>query len=295
MSGASLPEWIRARKLQIGGLHEMRRLMAHGKLHTVCDEARCPNRSDCFGRGTATFLIMGENCTRACRYCAVAHGRPGPLDPDEPRQLAEAARELGLRHVVVTSVDRDDLPDGGAAHFSATVQALRAVEPRPTIEVLTPDFRGDLAAVDVVIASGPDVYNHNIETVRRLYPAFRSAGRYAWALEVLAHVARAGTGMVTKSGLLAGLGETRQEVEETLRDLRQVGCRIVTVGQYLRPTRDQAPVASYWTPEEFAALETFGQSIGLEVVAGPFVRSSFRAEEALTRTRRVMMGEGERS
>lgn len=286
MSGASLPKWIRARKLQIGGLHEMRRLLAQGKLHTVCDEARCPNRSDCFGRGTATFLIMGETCTRACRYCAVAHGRPGPLDPDEPRQLAEAARELGLRHVVVTSVDRDDLPDGGAAHFAATVQALRALDPRPTIEVLTPDFRGDLAAVDVVIASGPDVYNHNIETVRRFYPAFRSAGRYAWALEVLAHVAGAGTGMVTKSGLLVGLGETREEVEETLRDLHGVGCRVVTVGQYLRPSRDQAPVASYWTPDEFAALEAFGQSIGLEVVAGPFVRSSFRAEEAFARVRR---------
>lgn len=285
MSGASLPEWIRARKLQIGGLHEMRRLMAQGRLHTVCDEARCPNRSDCFGRGTATFLIMGETCTRACRYCAVAHGRPGPLDPDEPRQLAEAARELGLRHVVVTSVDRDDLPDGGAAHFAATVLALRALHPRPTIEVLTPDFRGDLAAVDAVIASGPDVYNHNIETVRRLYPAFRSAGRYAWALEVLGHVAGTGAGMVTKSGLLVGLGETREEVEETLRDLRGVGCRVVTVGQYLRPSRDQAPVASYWTPEELAALETFGQTIGLEVIAGPFVRSSFRAEEAFARVR----------
>ncbi|MCU0292297.1 MAG: lipoyl synthase [Thermoanaerobaculaceae bacterium] len=286
MSGASLPEWIRARKLQIGGLHEMRRLMAQGKLHTVCDEARCPNRSDCFGRGTATFLIMGETCTRACRYCAVAHGRPGLLDPDEPRQLAEAARELGLMHVVVTSVDRDDLPDGGAAHFAATVQALRALDPRPAIEVLTPDFRGDLAAVDVVVASGPDVYNHNIETVRRLYPAFRSAGRYAWALEVLAHVAGTGAGLVTKSGLLVGLGETREEVEETLRDLRGVGCRVVTVGQYLRPTRDQAPVVSYWTPEEFAALEIFGQTIGLEVIAGPFVRSSFRAEEAFARVRR---------
>ncbi|MGV8039114.1 MAG: lipoyl synthase [Thermoanaerobaculaceae bacterium] len=290
MSGASLPEWIRARKLQLGGLHDMRRLMAAGKLHTVCDEARCPNRSDCFGRGTATFLIMGETCTRACRYCAVAHGRPGPLDPDEPAQLARAAGELGLKHVVVTSVDRDDLPDGGAAHFAATVQALRGLEPRPTIEVLTPDFRGDLASVDTVVASGPDVYNHNVETVRRLYPAVRSAGRYGWALEVLAHVARTAPGMVTKSGLLVGLGETRAEVHETLGDLRKVGCRIVTVGQYLRPGREQAEVIAYWAPEEFAALEAFGRSIGLEVVAGPFVRSSFRAEEALARTK----GRGER-
>lgn len=286
MSGASLPEWIRARKLHLGSLHEVRRLMAQGKLHTVCDEARCPNRSDCFGRGTATFLIMGETCTRACRYCAVAHGRPGPLDPDEPRQLAEATRELSLKHVVVTSVDRDDLPDGGAAHFAATVRALRALDPRPTIEVLTPDFRGDLASVDAVIASGPDVYNHNIETVRRLYPEVRSAGRYTWALDVLAHVARAAAGMVTKSGLLVGLGEAREEVEETLRDLREVGCRIVTIGQYLRPSREQAEVVSYWTPEEFSAIEASGHSLGLEVVAGPFVRSSFRAEEALSRFRR---------
>ncbi len=295
MSGASLPEWIRARKLQIGSLHDMRRLMAAGKLHTVCDEARCPNRSDCFGRGTATFLIMGETCTRACRYCAVAHGRPGPLDPDEPAQLARAAGELALRHVVVTSVDRDDLADGGAAHFAATVRALLALEPRPTIEVLTPDFRGSLASVDVVVASGPDVYNHNVETVRRLYPAVRSAGRYGWALEVLSHVARTAPGMVTKSGLLVGLGETRGEVWETLEDLRQAGCRIVTVGQYLRPGREQAEVVAYWTPEEFAALEAFGRSIGLEVVAGPFVRSSFRAEEALERTKRTGDGGQERA
>lgn len=286
MSGASLPEWIRVRKLQLGGLHDMRRLMAAGKLHTVCDEARCPNRSDCFGRGTATFLILGETCTRACRYCAVAHGRPAPLDPDEPAQVAQAVRELGLRHVVVTSVDRDDLPDGGAAHFAATVRALQALEPRPTVEVLTPDFRGDLAAVDVVLATRPDVYNHNVETVRRLYPAIRSAGRYDWALEVLAHVARTAPGIVTKSGLLVGLGETSAEVQETLVDLHDAGCRIVTVGQYLRPSAAQTEVVAYWTPEEFAALEDFGRSLGLEVVAGPFVRSSFRAEEALERAAR---------
>ncbi|HPW54633.1 MAG: lipoyl synthase [Thermoanaerobaculaceae bacterium] len=287
MSGTFLPEWIRARKLQLGELHDMRRHMVTGKLHTVCDEARCPNRSDCFGRGTATFLIMGETCTRACRYCAVAHGRPGPLDPDEPAQLARTASELGLKHVVVTSVDRDDLPDGGAAHFAATVRALQALDPRPTIEVLTPDFRGSLASVDVVVASGPEVFNHNIETVRRLYPAVRSAGRYDWALTVLSHVAGTAPGMTTKSGLLVGLGETHEEVRETLEDLRRVGCRIVTVGQYLRPSREQVEVVAYWAPEEFAQLEVFGRSIGLEVVAGPFVRSSFRAEETLARTMRT--------
>lgn len=283
MSGAALPDWIRSRKLQIGELHEMRRLLAEGRLHTVCDEARCPNRSECFGRGTATFLILGETCTRACRYCAVAHGRPGPPDADEPAQVASAARELGLRHVVVTSVDRDDLADGGAAHFAATVRALRELRPRPTIEVLTPDFRGDLAAVDLVIAARPDVYNHNAETVRRLYPAVRPSGRYSWACEVLAHVARVAFGMVTKSGLLVGLGETREEVEETLRDLRDAGCRIVTVGQYLRPGRDQVEVTAYWSPEDFVQIEAYGRTLGLEMVAGPFVRSSFRAEEALAR------------
>ena len=283
MSGASLPEWIRTRKLQLGSLHEIRRRMAQGKLHTVCDEARCPNRSDCFGRGAATFLILGETCTRACRYCAVAHGRPGPPDPGEPGQLADAARELGLKHVVVTSVDRDDLPDGGAAHFAATVQALRALDARPTIEVLTPDFRGDPACVDLILDAGPDVYNHNVETVPSQYRRVRRSGHYPWALDVLRRVRESAPGVLRKSGIMVGLGETRDEVVAVLGDLAAAGCQVVTIGQYLQPTPEQVPVERYWHPDEFAELDAAGRALGLEVFAGPFVRSSYRAEEAFLR------------
>ncbi len=283
----SLPVWIRERKLQLDQLHGVRALTGAARLHTVCDEARCPNRSECFSRGTATFLIMGDVCTRNCRYCSIAHGRPRPLDPEEPVRLARAAVELGLRHVVVTSVDRDDLPDGGATHFAAVIRALQALNPRPTIEVLTPDFRGAPAAVDVVIDAGPDVYNHNLETVERLYPRVRRQGRYRWALEVLARVAERAPAMVTKSGLMVGLGEEVEEVTTALEDLARVGCRVVTIGQYLRPTRREVEVVRYWAPEEFAALERRGRALGLEVIAGPFVRSSYHAEEAFVHVRQA--------
>jgi lipoyl synthase len=283
MSGVALPVWIRERKLRLGDLHEVRSVVARGGLHTVCDEARCPNRSECFSRGTATFLIMGDVCTRSCRYCSIAHGRPRQLDGDEPKHLVRAVREMGLKHVVVTSVDRDDLPDGGAAHFAAVIHALHELSPRPTVEVLTPDFRGDLAAVDAVLAAGPDVYNHNVETVPRLYPRMRRSGRYAWALEVIAHVARRRPAIVSKSGLMVGLGETSAELEDVLGDLARVGCRVVTIGQYLRPTGREVEVVRYWRPEEFVALEDFGRALGLEVIAGPFVRSSYHAEEAFLR------------
>ncbi|MEW6337337.1 MAG: lipoyl synthase [Acidobacteriota bacterium] len=282
-SSNALPVWIRERKLKLGDLHDVRSVMTRGGLHTVCDEARCPNRSECFGRGTATFLIMGDVCTRSCRYCSIAHGRPRPLDPEEPANLVRAVRSMGLRHVVVTSVDRDDLADGGAAHFAAVVSALRGLEPRPAVEVLTPDFRGDLAAVSTVAAAGPDVYNHNVETVRRLYPQVRRQGRYEWAMEVVRHVAASFPASVTKSGLMVGLGEEQVEVEATLRDLADAGCRVVTVGQYLQPTGREAKVVRYWTPEEFARLEEYGRFLGIDVIAGPFVRSSYHAEEAFLR------------
>jgi lipoic acid synthetase len=285
VSSVSLPVWIRERKLNLGALHDIRSVMSRGGLHTVCDEARCPNRSECFSRGTATFLIMGDVCTRSCRYCSIAHGRPRPLDADEPVELARAARAMGLKHVVVTSVDRDDLADGGAAHFAAVVAQLKLLEPRPTIEVLTPDFSGDLGAVDAVLDSGPDVYNHNVETVPRLYPAVRRSGRYRWALEVIARAATTGNGTITKSGLMVGLGEERHELEETLRDLKAVNCQVVTIGQYLRPTASQVPVMRYGAPQEFAELEAYGRALGLEVIAGPFVRSSYHAEEAFLKVR----------
>ena len=278
--GPALPGWIRSRRMRLGELHEVKKRMRSGGLHTVCEEARCPNRSECFARGTATFLINGRVCTRNCSYCSIAHGRPQTLDPDEPRQLVEAVLGMGLEHVVITAVDRDDLPDGGAGGFVECIERLHGLEEPPAIEVLTPDFRGDMEQVDRIIAAGPEVYNHNVETVPRLYRQVRRSGRYEWAMQVLARVAERAPGMIRKSGLMVGLGETRDEIAAVLADLRDAGCQVVTIGQYLRPTPRQVEVARYWTPEEFAELEEAGAALGLEVFAGPFVRSSYRAEEA---------------
>lgn len=278
-----LPEWIRERRVRLGDLHEVKKRMRHGGLHTVCEEARCPNRSECFGRGTATFLINGRVCTRNCSYCSIAHGRPRPVDPDEPRQLAEAVRSMALQHVVITAVDRDDLPDGGASGFVQSIERLHELPAPPTIEVLTPDFRGDMTAVDRVVDARPEVYNHNVETVPRLYREVRRSGRYRWAMEVLARVTARSPGMIRKSGLMVGLGETVDEIREVFVDLREAGCQVVTVGQYLQPTPNQMPVERYWDPEEFVELEEHGRRVGLEVFAGPFVRSSYRAEEAFLR------------
>jgi lipoic acid synthetase len=286
--GPALPEWIRARRLQLGELHEVKRRMRAGGLHTVCEEARCPNRGECFARGTATFLINGRVCTRNCSYCSIAHGRPDPLDPEEPAQLVRAVREMNLDHVVITAVDRDDLSDGGASGFVECIRRLRELESPPKIEVLTPDFRGDLAAVDRIIEAGPEVYNHNVETVPRLYRKVRRSGRYQWALDVLRRVAAKAPHMLRKSGIMVGLGESRDEVVEVLGDLQEAGCQAVTIGQYLQPTAHQVPVERYWTPEEFADLEAAAAELGLEVFAGPFVRSSYRAEEAFLR----VVGEG---
>lgn len=283
ISAPVLPEWIRGRKMRLGDLHDVKRRMRSGGLHTVCEEARCPNRTECFNHGTATFLINGRVCTRNCSYCSIAHGRPQAIDPDEPRQLVEAAVAMRLRHVVVTAVDRDDLPDGGAAGFVACVRGLKALDDAPTVEVLTPDFRGDMASVDAILESGPDVYNHNVETVPSQYRRVRRSGRYEWALEVLRRVAERAPGMLRKSGIMVGLGETRDEVVEVLTDLTAAGCQIVTIGQYLQPTPEQVPVERYWHPDEFADLERVGRELGLEVFAGPFVRSSYRAEEAFLR------------
>jgi len=278
--GPALPDWIRSRRLQLGELHEIKTRMRSGGLHTVCEEARCPNRSECFARGTATFLINGRVCTRNCSYCSIAHGRPSALDPDEPRQLVEAVVEMGLEHVVITAVDRDDLPDGGAGGFVECVRLLRELDQPPTVEVLTPDFRGDLAQVDRIIEARPEVYNHNVETVPRLYREVRRSGRYAWALEVLRRVADRDSSVLRKSGMMVGLGETHDEIVEVLSDLRDAGCQMVTIGQYLRPTSKQVEVVRYWSPEEFAELEAAGTALGMEIIAGPFVRSSYRAEEA---------------
>jgi lipoic acid synthetase len=279
----ALPAWIRSRRVQLGELHQIKKRMRSGGLHTVCEEARCPNRSECFSRGTATFLINGRVCTRNCSYCSISHGRPSALDRDEPRQLVEAVVEMGLEHVVITAVDRDDLEDGGAGGFVACIEGLHRLEKPPAIEVLTPDFRADLAQVDRIIEAGPEVYNHNVETVPRLYRRVRRSGRYEWAMEVLGRVAERAPEMIRKSGLMVGLGETRDEIVEVLGDLRNAGCQVVTIGQYLQPTAKQVEVARYWTPEEFEELDKAGTALGLEVFAGPFVRSSYRAEEAFLR------------
>jgi lipoic acid synthetase len=258
----------------------VRVLLRETSLHTVCEEARCPNLGECFTRGTATFLLLGDRCTRRCAYCAVSTARPLPPDREEPERVAEAARRLGLRYVVLTSVDRDDLADGGAAHFAATARAVRRALPGAGIEVLTPDFKGDEGAVRAVLETEPDVFNHNIETVPRLFPRLRPQGRYRVSLDVLSAAKAIRPGQETKSGLMVGLGETDDEVVGVLEDLRRAGVDIVTIGQYLRPSRDHEPIHRFVTPAAFRALEVRARAMGFPTVhSGVFVRSSFNAEE----------------
>jgi lipoic acid synthetase len=279
-SPARLPAWARKASPLVRGAREVRVLLREQALHTVCEEARCPNLGECFSRGTATFMLLGDRCTRRCAYCAVSTARPLPPDPEEPERVAEAALRLGLRHVVLTSVDRDDLEDGGAAHFAATVRAVRRALPGAGIEVLTPDFKGDREALHAVLEAEPEVFNHNIETVPRLFPRLRPQGRYRLSLDVLAAAKAMRPAQATKSGLMVGLGETDEEIGPVLDDLRAAGVDIVTIGQYLRPTRDHEPVARYVTPEAFGAFEKEARRIGFPTVyAGVFVRSSFNAEE----------------
>jgi lipoic acid synthetase len=277
---ARLPDWARKTGPLARGARGVRVLLREGSLHTVCEEARCPNLGECFSRGTATFLLLGDRCTRRCRYCSVSTARPLPPDPEEPARVAEAALRMGLRYVVLTSVDRDDLSDGGASHFAAAVRAVRRAVPGAGIEVLTPDFGGDRAALGVVLDAAPEVFNHNIETVPRLFPRLRPQGRYGLSLDQLAAAKGARPGQATKSGLMVGLGETDAEVVSVLRDLRAAGVDILTIGQYLRPSREHEPVHRYVPPEAFRALEAEARAIGFPTVySGVFVRSSFNAEE----------------
>jgi lipoic acid synthetase len=274
------PDWIRDKRLRLAELHDVKRVMRSRFLHTVCEEARCPNRGECFSRGTATFLLLGNVCTRACGFCDIANGRPLPVDPLEPSRVAAAATQMDLKFVVVTSVDRDDLPDGGAGHFVATIEALRALSPKPGIEVLTPDFRGRLESVRAVVEARPDVFNHNVETVPRLYPRARRGSRLDRSLAVLAAAKEADPAMTTKSGFMLGLGETSDEVLDLLEGLRAALVDIVTIGQYLRPSRENLPVEEYVSPEIFDRYREAGEEMGFRhVFSGPFVRSSYRAEE----------------
>jgi len=262
-------------------LGRIRTVLRENRLSTVCEEARCPNLPTCWGQGTATFMILGEICTRACRFCAVKHGKPSPPDPEEPERLASAAKALGLRYVVLTSVDRDDLPDGGASHFASCIRALKKAAPNLRVEALIPDFSGQREALEKVVEAGPDVVGHNLETVRRLTPRVRDrrAG-YELSLFVLRTLKELSPKIFTKSSLLLGLGETEEEVEEALRDLREAGVDIVVLGQYLRPTSRELPVARYVPPEEFEAWRKRALSLGFRaVLSGPLVRTSFRASE----------------
>ena len=281
------PAWLKRRLPTGEAFNQVRELIDGGRLHTVCQEAKCPNIWECFSHRTATFLIMGGRCTRNCRFCNVENGRPEPLDPDEPARVAEAAARMNLRYVVVTSVTRDDLADGGAAHFAAVITAIRGRIPGAEIEVLIPDFQGDPAALQTVLQARPDVLNHNVETVPRLYPLVRPQADYRRSLELLRRAGRAAAGPPTKSGLMLGLGETAEELRAALNDLREADCRILTLGQYLQPSPRHLPVARYVTPEEFAQWRRFALSIGFaEAASGPFVRSSYHAKESFEASQR---------
>lgn len=280
------PEWLKVRLNTTGEYEEVRAMMRRLSLVTVCEEARCPNIHECWARErTATFMLMGDICTRHCGFCAVGKGRPGSLDPEEPGRVAEAARELGLSHAVVTSVNRDDLPDGGAAHFAATIQAIRERNPSCTVEVLIPDFQGNWAALEIVLAAGPEILNHNVETVPRLYKRVRPDAVYSQSLELLSRArsyrdART-LPMRTKSGLMVGLGETVEELIAALSELHASGCDIATVGQYLQPYERRLPVERYYTPAEFDSIRERAEAMGFQrVESGPLVRSSYHARRA---------------
>jgi lipoyl synthase len=279
------PEWLKIRLNMGDDFLEVRRLIDNLTLHTVCQEARCPNIYECWSNRTATFMIAGDVCTRRCGFCAVSKGAPKPLDPHEPLHVAEAVRTLNLQHAVITSVNRDDHADGGAAHFAATIRSVRAVNPNCKVEVLIPDFEGNDEALDIVLDAQPDVLNHNTETVPRLYHRVRPHARYhEWTMKLLRRAAdrrdREQRGMLTKSGIMVGLGETREEVIETMRDLRAADCEILTVGQYLQPAERRLPVEKFYTPQEFAEFKRIGVEMGFKYVeSGPLVRSSYHAHE----------------
>jgi lipoic acid synthetase len=274
------PDWLRVRAPGSAGYNETRAIVKEHGLVTVCEEAACPNIGECWSVRHATMMIMGETCTRACSFCNVATGLPGPLDPTEPQRVADAVAKMGLAHVVITSVDRDDLDDGGAAHFAAVVHAIRATAPGTTIEILTPDFLRKNHAEDVVIDAHPDVFNHNLETVPRLYLKIRPGARYYQSLRLLERVKERDPKAFTKSGLMVGLGETREEVMQVMDDMRVADVDFLTIGQYLQPTRKHAAIDRFWTPDEFAGLETIARSKGfLMVSSSPLTRSSHHAGE----------------
>jgi lipoic acid synthetase len=276
-----LPEWLRIKLPTSDRFARTHNLLDELRLHTVCQSAKCPNHWECWSKGTATFMIAGDRCTRNCGFCAVSTAKPLPLEADEPARVAEAVQRMRLRHVVITAVARDDLADGGADHFRRTIDAIRAISPATVIEVLTPDFLDRDDAIDAVLAAEPHIFNHNLETVRRLTPSVRSRATYDRSLSVLGKVkARKGQGIHTKSGLMLGLGETEPELFTAMEDLRRAGCNILTLGQYLQPTLKHLPVVEYVSPERFARYKTIAEGMGfIHVASGPMVRSSYHADE----------------
>lgn len=275
----ALPRWLKRPLPKAGGIGFTRDLIADLNLETICESGKCPNRTECWSRKTATFMVLGETCTRPCGFCAVKRGRPEDVAEDEPERLAEASARMGLRHVVITSVTRDDLPDGGADHFRRCILAVRE-RTGATVEVLTPDFNGDEAAIDIVLDAKPEVFNHNMETVNRLQQFVRRKAQYEVSLKVLDYVKKKAPDIRTKSGLMLGLGETTEEILETLADLRQANCDLITMGQYLQPSPRHLPVINYLTPEEFDRLGELARRLGFfDVASGPFVRSSYHADE----------------
>ena len=275
------PDWL---KVKIGGgetYQQVKILLRSAKLHTICEEAKCPNIAECFGNGTAVFLILGNICTRHCRYCSVSHGLPKPLNTEEPREIAESVKTLKLRYVVVTSVTRDDLLDGGAGAFQETINEIRLINPEVRIEVLIPDFQGKKTSIETVVDAAPDVINHNIEVVENLFPQIRPQGDYQRSLQVLQTIKILDPDMKTKSGLMIGLGETYDQILSTLTDLKAMGVDFLTVGQYLQPTKQHASIQKYYTPKEFQALRSEALNLGFaHVESGPLVRSSYHAENA---------------
>lgn len=275
-----LPDWIKRDIIDTEKTRTVRRILKKNGLNTVCDSARCPNKGECYAKNTATFMILGNICTRNCRFCSISTALPEKINPEEPRLIAESIKELDLKYAVITSVTRDDLPDGGAEHFSQTIAEIRKLTSEVKIEVLTPDFKGDKKAIDIIIKAKPQVFNHNIETIKKLYPIARPQAIYQRSLDFLAYIKEQSKEIYTKSGLMIGLGETQEEILELLKDLKNHNCDIVTIGQYIQPTKQHLPVEKYYTPEEFETLKEEALKIGIKYpVSFPLARSSYKASE----------------
>lgn len=272
-----LPEFLKRPIIDTDTTRNVRKILKHNCLNTVCENARCPNKNECYTKNTATFLIMGNNCTRNCRYCNISCNRPEPIDPQEPKHIAKAVKDLGLKYAVITSVTRDDLPDGGAQHFANCIYEIRKISPDVKIEILTPDFKNKKEALDIIINAHPDVFNHNIETVKAVFKTARPQGNYDTSLEVLKYI-KQNSDIQTKSGMMIGLGETFAQIKETIEDLYSVGCDILTIGQYIQPSKEHLPVAKYYSLEEYEELKKLAASIGIKnYQIGPLVRSSYNA------------------